>query len=95
MAAPQYYPTFLPDRSPAGAAASLAATATAAPGQRVLRTPEYRELQKRVAHGWNTWNTTSVLSHAHLPEGFAITLGLKNSGTGIPTSASSSRPTRP
>ena len=55
-----------------------------APGQRVLRTPQYRELQKRVARGWNTWNTTSVLTHAHLPEGFAITLGLKNSGTGLP-----------
>jgi hypothetical protein len=64
--------------------ACLAATAAAAPGQRVLRTPEYRGLQERVARGWNTWNTTSVLSHAHLPEGFAITLGLKNSGTGIP-----------
>ena len=63
---------------------ALTATAAAAPGQRVLRTPQYRELQKRVARGWNTWNTTSVLSHAHLPEGFAITLGLKNSGTGLP-----------
>ena len=65
-------------------AAAFAAPAAAAPGRRVLRTPQYRELQKRVARGWNTWNTTSVLSHAHLPEGFAITLGLKNSGTGLP-----------
>jgi putative isomerase len=62
----------------------LAASAGAAPGERVLRTPQYRELQRRVARGWNTWNTASVLSHAHLPEGFAITLGLKNSGTGLP-----------
>jgi putative isomerase len=54
------------------------------PGERVLRTPQYRELQQRLARGWNTWSTTSVLSHAHLPEGFAITLGLKNSGTGLP-----------
>jgi putative isomerase len=54
----------------------------AAPGQRVLRTPEYRDLQKRLCRGWNTWNTTSVLSHAHLPEGFAVTLGLKSSGAG-------------
>jgi hypothetical protein len=65
------------------ALAPLALGATP-PGERVLRTPQYRELQKRVARGWNTWNTTSVLSHAHLPEGFAITLGLKNSGTGLP-----------
>ena len=63
-------------------AAASAVPLAAAPGQRVLRTPEYRELQKRVARGWNTWNTTSVLSHAHLPEGFAITLGLKSSGAG-------------
>lgn len=27
--------------------------------------------------GWNTWNVRSVLSHVHLPEGFAIALGLK------------------
>jgi putative isomerase len=64
--------------------AGLAASAAGDPGERVLRTPQYRELQKRVARGWNTWNTASVLSHAHLPEGFAITLGLKNSGTGLP-----------
>lgn len=60
-----------------------AAAGPAVPGERVLRTPEYRALQKRVARGWNTWNTNSVLSHAHLPDGFAITLGLKNSGTGL------------
>ena len=27
--------------------------------------------------GWNTWNVRSVLSHVHLPEGFAVSLGLK------------------
>lgn len=27
--------------------------------------------------GWNTWNVRSVLSHVLLPEGFAISLGLK------------------
>jgi putative isomerase len=55
----------------------------AVPGERTLRTPEYRALQQRLARGWNTWNTNSVLSHVHLPDGFAITLGLKNSGTGL------------
>ena len=54
----------------------------AAPGQRTLRTPEYRDLQERLCRGWNTWNTTSVLGHAHLPEGFAVTLGLKSAGAG-------------
>lgn len=32
--------------------------------------------------GWNTWNTRSVLSHVHLPEGFAISLGIKSYHSG-------------
>jgi cell division protein ZapA (FtsZ GTPase activity inhibitor) len=39
---------------------------------------EYAALKKRMARGWNTWNTRSVLSHVLLPEGFAINLGLKD-----------------
>lgn len=38
----------------------------------------YEELKKRLAQGWNTWNTRSVLSHVLLPEGFALNLCLKN-----------------
>jgi mannosylglycerate hydrolase MGH1-like protein len=76
--------------SPVPTAATLAfllscvvpATAIAAPGERVLRTAEYRALQEHLARGWNTWNTTSVLSHVHLPDGFAITIGLKAAGAG-------------
>ena len=34
----------------------------------------YEALQKRLAQGWNTWNTRSVLSHVLLPEGFALNL---------------------
>jgi putative isomerase len=37
----------------------------------------YQEMQKKLAHGWNTWNTRSVLSHVLLPEGFAINLGVR------------------
>lgn len=37
----------------------------------------YGELQRRLGRGWNTWNTRSVLSHVLLPEGFALSLGLK------------------
>ena len=37
----------------------------------------YAELQNRLARGWNTWNTRSVLSHVHLPDGFALNLGIK------------------
>jgi hypothetical protein len=38
---------------------------------------EYDILKKRLAQGWNTWNTRSVLSHVLLPEGFALNLCLK------------------
>jgi putative isomerase len=38
----------------------------------------YADLKTRLAHGWNTWNTRSVLSHVLLPEGFALNLGLKD-----------------
>jgi hypothetical protein len=37
----------------------------------------YDALQQRLACGWNTWNTRSVLSHVLLPAGLAYNLGLK------------------
>jgi len=37
----------------------------------------YIDLKTRLARGWNTWNTRSVLSHVLLPEGFALNLGFK------------------
>ncbi len=46
------------------------------PGQRSV---EYEQVQKRLASGWNTWNTHSVLSHVLLPEGLAINLNFKES----------------
>ncbi len=56
----------------------LAVGSVAAQPARALRTPEYRALQKRLCRGWNTWSTNSVMAHVHLPDGFAITLGLKS-----------------
>ena len=38
---------------------------------------QYDELKCRLAQGWNTWNTRSVLSHVLLPEAFAINLCIK------------------
>src|SRR6266545_211704 len=46
-------------------------------GNRPARSAEYARAQRRLARGWNTWNTQSVLSHVLLPEGFAVNLGLK------------------
>ncbi|MFP4106540.1 MAG: MGH1-like glycoside hydrolase domain-containing protein, partial [Phycisphaerae bacterium] len=37
---------------------------------------KYDELQNRICSGWNHWNTRSLLSHVHLPEAFAVNLGI-------------------
>ena len=37
----------------------------------------YKETRDKLASGWNTWNTRSVLSHVLLPEGFAVNLAFK------------------
>ncbi len=37
----------------------------------------YAELQQRLAAGWNTYDTRSVLSHVLLPEAFAVSVVLK------------------
>ena len=61
-----------------GAALPAAAQHTS----RTLRTPEYRALQQKLCRGWNTWSANSVMAHVHLPDGFALTLGLKSAGMG-------------
>jgi hypothetical protein len=38
----------------------------------------YEQLQRRLATGWNTWDTRSVLTHVFLPYGSAINLNLVN-----------------
>ena len=40
--------------------------------------PQYLDIKSRLARGWNTWNTRSVLSHVLLPEGFALNLAIKD-----------------
>ncbi len=61
---------------------AAAAGVVQAQPSRTLRTPEYRALQRRLCQGWNTWSANSVLSHVYLPDGFALTLGLKSAGMG-------------
>jgi len=68
-------------------AAAALLTAAALPdaeqqGSRELRTAEYRALQQKLCRGWNTWSANSVLAHVYLPDGFALTLGLKSAGIG-------------
>jgi len=37
---------------------------------------EYTKLEERLAKGWNTWYPHSMTTQAHMPDGFAISLGL-------------------
>jgi hypothetical protein len=46
-----------------------------------LRSPEYSQLQDRLARGWNTWDMHSVMTQVLLPEGLAIQLGIKHQTT--------------
>jgi glycogen debranching enzyme len=39
--------------------------------------PQYDAIQQRLARGWNTWNSRSVLSWSVLPEGFGLNLAFK------------------
>ena len=45
------------------------------------RSPEYAHLQERLARGWNTWDTHSVITQVLLPEGLALRIGIKHQGT--------------
>lgn len=45
------------------------------------RSSEYSQLQKRLALGWNTWDTHSVITQVLLPEGLAIRIGIKHQNT--------------
>ena len=42
---------------------------------------EYRDVQRRLARGWNTWDVHSVMSHVLLPDGLAIRVGLQHNST--------------
>lgn len=43
---------------------------------------EYEQIQKRLAVGWNHWDTQNVLSQIHLPDGLSISIILKDEETG-------------
>lgn len=54
-----------------------------APDQQLVpaASPEYRQVQQRLAQGWNTWDVNSVATHVLLPEGLAIHIAMKHNGT--------------
>ena len=49
-------------------------SAVAAPGV----PPEYVALQRRLATGWNTWDTNDVLDSVLLPQAISVKIGLKH-----------------
>jgi putative isomerase len=61
------------------AAVLLVLPAAASSAQTV--SPEYAAVQQRLASGWNTWDTRSVLTQVLLPEGLALRAGVKNQTT--------------
>jgi hypothetical protein len=48
---------------------------------RDIRTPQYRQLQEKLANGWNTWYNNSVASEVLLPEAFSINLCFSRPGS--------------
>jgi putative isomerase len=43
--------------------------------------PQYEQVQRSLARGWNTWDVHSVTTHVLLPEGLAIHIGLEHNST--------------
>ncbi len=41
----------------------------------------YKQVQQRLARGWNTWDVNSVTTQVLLPEGLAVQVGLKHNTT--------------
>jgi putative isomerase len=41
----------------------------------------YKQVQRRLSRGWNTWDVNSVTTHVLLPEGLAIQVGMKHNTT--------------
>ena len=39
--------------------------------------PEYRTIQRELAHGWNTWDSRDVLRYVQLPSGLTVDLAIK------------------
>ncbi|MBQ9768365.1 MAG: hypothetical protein IJW37_09715 [Lachnospiraceae bacterium] len=42
----------------------------------------YEEMKRDYLKGWHTWNVRSVLSHVHMPDGFALNVAFKEYGDG-------------
>jgi putative isomerase len=50
----------------------------------ILESPNYLQVQRRLAQGWNTWDVQSVITQVLLPDGLAIHIGLQQKTAGGP-----------
>ena len=64
-----------------GTAPKLASRVAPGQDEAAPESAEYKQLQQRLAQGWNTWDVNSVTTHVLLPEGLAIHIGLKHNTT--------------
>jgi hypothetical protein len=46
-----------------------------------LASAQYRQVQQRLAQGWNTWDVNSMTAHVLLPEGLAVHVEFKHNAT--------------
>ena len=46
-------------------------------GPKAYERREYEAIERRLARGWNTWNSRNVLEQVLLPEGFSVRLAFK------------------
>jgi hypothetical protein len=61
-------------------AGSSAQSASAKGGGASEADVQYRDLQRKLAQGWNTWDVNSMTTYVLLPEGLAIHMGFLNNG---------------
>jgi putative isomerase len=64
-----------------GTAAAQISRAAAASSEPAPPSENYRQVQQRLARGWNTWDVHSVTTQVLLPEGLAIRVGMKHNTT--------------
>lgn len=67
---------------PTGSSKSIAAVAPPSlPVKAPPRSAEYAAVQRRLAQGWNTWDTHSVTTYVLLPSGLAVHVQMKHNTT--------------
>jgi Mannosylglycerate hydrolase MGH1-like glycoside hydrolase domain len=62
-------------------ASQVQSTSAGADEEATPMSMNYRQVQQRLARGWNTWDVNSVATQVLLPEGLAIHMGLKHNST--------------